>query len=73
MGSHIALCLPDRILPKVKDRRCKDCVGVPQYDAVDKMLEPADASRSDQRDSDCVAESPVKIVIEALLGPISIH
>src|ERR687898_1940656 len=70
---HQGLRLGHGVLAEVEDRRRQHRVGPPFGDALDEVLERADATAGDHRDTDRGGDGPGEIEVEALLGAVTVH
>jgi hypothetical protein len=71
--AHRGLGLRDRVLAVVEDRRGEHRVRPAGLDALDEVLEPADAARRDDRDVHRVGHRARELEVEALLRAVAVH
>ena len=70
---HQRLGLGDGVLAEVEDRRRQHGVGTALDDALDEVLERADAAAGDDRHADGVDDGPRQLEVEALPGAVAVH
>ena len=70
---HQRLRLGDRVLLEVEDRRGEHGVGPTEHDAVDEVIERADATAGDHRHGHRVGDRPGQFEVEALPRAVAIH
>src|SRR4051812_9353653 len=67
------LGLPYGKFPEVEDRRCQHCGSMALADAVDQMIEVADASGGDHRNRDAVSDRAGEREVKTLPGAVAVH
>jgi hypothetical protein len=70
---HVCLCLTDGVFAEMEDRCSENGISAPKGHSFNQMLKSANSTRSNQRDTDCVAHGSIEFVIESLSGSVTIH